>query len=86
MRQFRYHFDHGADGPTFMGLPVVYSPYLTTADPASTVVVQAGTMGCALTSDPDFEWNFYRAECREQARRIVREGLTKRLAWLKLHG
>lgn len=82
MTRFPYRFARG-DGPMLDGLPVVYSPHLATTDGTSFLVYRHGTGGAALTNDPDFAWNMYRAECQLQARRIVRDGLRKALPWLR---
>lgn len=85
MARFPYRFDqHG--GPSHDGMPVIFSRLLHIVDEAHTFVVvprQGSCGGYVMTSDPDFEWTFYRAECHEQARRIVRDGILRRVPWLR---
>jgi hypothetical protein len=85
--RFPYRYQNNA-GPQSAGVHVIYSPHLETA-PGTTTMLYAPSnewrrQGVILTSDPDFEWTFYRLECIDQARRIVRDGLLARLPWLRL--
>ena len=91
MTRFPYHFRSRstrecAAGPSLMGCPVIYAPTLTTTNGLRYVYVEHAEYGVPrtiLTNDPDYEWNFYRLECQHQARMIVRDGLTRRLPWLR---
>lgn len=83
MTRFPYRFDQG--GPVVLGgLPVIHAPRLELLVPWRLMIVRTPDgHAAAYTGDPDFEWTFYRAECHDQARRIVRDGLRKRVPWLR---
>lgn len=94
MTRFPYRFA-GGDGPRLDGrTPVIYSrtvEFLSRCAhhrdirPVCCLLVVRSLEGhsVAYTNDPDFEWNHYRAECHEQAQRIVHDGLRKALPWLR---
>ena len=83
MTRLPYRFANG--GPTTPdGIPVVHAPRLALNPPWALMVVRSvDGHAVAYTADPDFEWAHYVAECRAQARRIVRDGLRRRLTWLR---
>jgi hypothetical protein len=88
MTRFRLRFRGSRDGSPVLGaMPVIYSPHLQTSDGSTTMLVHSPEHGhwpIVLTNDPDFEWHFYLYECHQEASRIVREGLRRRLPWLRL--
>lgn len=85
MTRFPYRFAHG--GPsTPNGIPVIYSRTLEFTHPhVTSLFIVQGLEGksVAYTNDPDYQWTFYRAECHEQARKIVRDGIRRAVPWLR---